>query len=45
MEVQVLIYSLVVGIQFVVCWLKGFARIETSKGDGGAGIELCKVVG
>ena len=45
MEIQVLIYSLVVGIQFVVCWLKGFARIEASKRDGRTSIELCQVVG
>ena len=40
MKVEIFVYSLVVGIQFVVRWLKGFARIEASKRDGGAGIEL-----
>ena len=45
MEVEILVYSLVVGVQFVIGWLKGFARIEASKRDGGAGTEFCKVVG
>jgi len=45
MEVEILVYSLLVGVQFLVRWLKGFARIEASKLDGGAGIELCKVGG